>query len=168
MKKLIAIAGLALGMMLACSANAQKVTAAFPLLGGDYGNAIDTINNAETVTKYKKVEGSYDAMSVQIVITKISGTVGGTVTIVGSNDGVNFVDICRASVAATTLRPAYKDTLTPANQTTNTKIWTFSNAATTESGQTPAFGPYLYYGFKYVGTGTMSATVKGYLVPRKQ
>lgn len=169
MKKILAIALLAAGMLAFAPAKvkAQTVSTAFNMVGGDYGNVEDTINNAETVTKYLKLTGSYQSMSIQVVITKISGTVGGTVTIVGSNDGTNFVDICRASVAATTLRPAYKDTLTPANQTTNTKIWTFTNAATIESGQTPNFAPYLYYGIKYVGTGTMSAKIRGYVVPRK-
>lgn len=164
MKKYLLIAGLALMSCLA--ANAQVLQTASPLVGGDYGNAIDTINNSETVTKWIKVTQSYESQSIQVVITKISGTVGGTVTLVGSNDGTNFVDICRASIAATALRPSYSDTLVPTNVTTNTKIWTFSNAANTQ-GQTTDFGPYLYYGVKYVGTGTMSAKFRAYLVPRK-
>jgi hypothetical protein len=167
MKKLIAI--LALGFcMTATTAEAQQRRVAYDLKGGAYGNSVDTVDNTEAITKYLKVEGAYENLSIQVVITKISGTVGGTVIPVASNDGTNWVDISRASIAATTLRPAYKDTLTPANQTTNTKIYTFSNAATIESGQTNILQPYLYYGIKYTGTGTMSAKFRAYLVASKQ
>lgn len=165
MKKILLIAAIAL--IGSCTAIAQNIPAAFPLVGGTYGGVTDTVVNTASIVKFIKVTQSYDAMSIQAVITKISGTVAGTVTPVGSNDGVNFVDISRASVAATTLRTAYKDTLIPTNVTTNTKVWVFSKAAET-SGNTPEFGPYLYYGLKYTGAGTMSAKFKAYLVPRKQ
>jgi hypothetical protein len=164
MKKTFLLAVLALN--LGVSAQAQIVSSASILEGGAYGNAVDTVDNTESITKYVKVQNSNNNISIQVVITKISGTVGGTVIPVASNDGVNFVDISRPSIAATSLRPSYKDTLTPTNQTTNTKIYTFTKATATDAG-TSEYGPYLYYGIKYTGTGTMSAKFKAYAVGRK-
>ena len=164
MKKILSIA---LGLLLTLGASAQSITTASNLVGGAYGNTIDTVDNTDNITKYIKVTSAWQAMSIQVVITKISGTVGGTVTLVGSNDGTNFVDISQPSVAITALRPAYTDTLTPTNQTTNTKVWVIPTQGTANvSTNIPVYAPYLYYGVKYVGTGTMSAKFRAYLVPR--
>lgn len=163
MKKIILLAATAL--MISVSGISQNIPAAYPLVGGTYGFTVDTVVNTASVTKFILVKGSYQNISIQAVITKISGTVAGTVTPVGSNDGVNFVDISRPSIAETTLRPAYKDTLIPTNVTTNTKIYNFTPSVATD-GQASSYGTYLYYGLKYTGAGTMSATFKAYLVPR--
>lgn len=163
MKKIILALALAFAVNVGLS---QGVASATEMKGGAYGLTVDTVDNTEAIVKYSKVTQSHTAISMQAVITKISGTVGGTVIPVASNDGVNWVNISRASIAANTLRPAYKDTLTPANQTTNTKLWVFSNA-TAVDGQTPGYGPYLYYGIQYTGTGTMSAKFQGYIIGRK-
>lgn len=162
MKNLIiitAIAALFLG-----SASAQSIHGSYNLVGGAYGLTIDTVDNTDDIIKYIKVEGIYSVISIQAVVTKISGTVAGTIVPVVSLDGVNFVPASRASVAISALRPAYKDTLTCTNVTTNTKVWTFTNQANID-GSTPNFQPYLWYGLRYVGAGTMSAKFRAYLVP---
>lgn len=102
----------------------------------------DTIVNTGTETATLKLADSWNNVAVQVIVTKLSGTVGGTVTLMGSLDGTNYVS-------------ASTDTLTPTNVTTNTFIWNV----------TPS--KYLYYRIKYVGTGTMAATMAGYVLPRK-
>lgn len=163
MKKLFSI--IAIGALFIVGAQAQKVSSASLLVGGAFGNTIDTLDDAETITKFIKVQFSQSAMSMQVVITKISGTVGGTVTITASNDGVNFVDISSPSIAISALRPVYSDTLLPADVTTNTKIWTIPLNGS-QGTNVPTLAPYLYYGIKYVGAGTMSAKFEGFLVFR--
>lgn len=79
---------------------------------------------------------------IQSVVTKVSGTVGGSVILQGSLDGVNY-----KSIGA--------DTLTLANQTTNSHIWTLDNSR------------YYFYRTKATGTGTMNATIVSTLLPRK-
>lgn len=163
MKKIIISAMFSLALVL--GANAQVINTASSLVGGTYGNTIDTVVNTATITKYIKVPTSHRSISIQVVVTKISGTVAGTVRLVGSNDGTNFVDISSPSIAVTALRPAYKDTLTCTDVTTNTKIWTIPlNGA--QGTNVPVIPQYLYYGLTYTGVGTMSAKFRAYLVYR--
>jgi len=164
MKNIILL--LSLFTFIVIGASAQTVTSASSLVGGTYGLTVDTLDNTETITKYIKVTGSHKSMSLQLVVTKISGTVAGTCRPVASNDGTNFVDISSPSIAITALRPAYTDTITLANSTTNTKMWTMPMNGTLNASIVPAFPQYLYYGFSCTGSGTMSAKLRGYLVPR--
>jgi hypothetical protein len=97
----------------------------------------DTILNAGTEYATLKAQNAYTVATFQAVVTKISGTVAGTVVLQASLDGINYV-----SVGA--------DTLTNTNQTTNTHIWTVEPSK------------YLYYRLKATGSGTMSATIKGW------
>lgn len=163
MKKIILSAIFSLALVV--GVNAQVINTASSLVGGTYGNTIDTVVNTATITKYIKVPTSHRSISLQVVVTKISGTVAGKVTLQGSNDGVNFVDISSPSIAATTLRPAFTDTLTCTDVTTNTKIWTIPLNGIAGTNVVP-IPQYLYYGIKYVGSGTMSAKFRGYLVYR--
>jgi hypothetical protein len=112
-----------------------------------YGSTSDTIANSATGYVGITVNNYYKEVSFQAVVTKISGTVGGTVTLQGSNDGTNYV----------TVSASYSDvqTLTPTNQATNSKLFTVTGS------------PYKYYRLSYTGTGTMSATIKGYCVPNR-
>lgn len=96
-----------------------------------------TMTNTGTVNITQTVVGIYDRVSLQVVVTKYSGTVGGTCILQGSIDGTNYKDV-------------NTDTLTLANQTTNTKIWVLEGS------------PFYYYRIQCIGTGTMSAQAKGY------
>lgn len=94
-------------------------------------NGSDTITNTATVNLTLTVRGSYDSAVFQVVNTKLSGTAAGTSILYGSVDGTNY-----KAIGA--------DTLTNANQTTNTHIWELDNPK------------YPYYKIASVGSGTMS------------
>lgn len=127
--------------------NGQSTTATLANLTSTYSNAIDTVTNSATNTVTLRVKSWYKTIVIQPVITKISGTVGGTVTVQGSNDGTNY----------TTVSSSYSDaqTLTPTNQTTNTKLFKITGS------------PYAYYRVSYTGTGTMSAKLRAYFFGQK-
>lgn len=99
----------------------------------------DTITNTETEYVTITLSGSGTYVAIQVVATKLSGTVDGTVLLQGSVDGVNYVDIST-------------DTLQLANVTTNTKVWSVTG------------NPYLYYRLAGTGVGTMAARFYGYAV----
>lgn len=112
-----------------------------------YSLTSDTVDN--TGTGYVELTTSqyYDKISVQVVVTKLSGTAAGTVTLQGSNDGVNYVTYNSTLSSARTL--------TVTNQTTNTAVFVITGT------------PYKYHRLSYTGSGTMSCTLKGYLLPNK-
>lgn len=125
MKKFLSI--IAGCLILAVSASAQSIST-LPLVTGD------TVVNAAAVTKTMPIlTGGYAGFVTQPVITKISGTVGGTAILYSSLDGTNYVTT--------------GDTLTLANQTTNTTL--IRKAAPIAT----------YYKWIVTGTGTMSAQV---------
>lgn len=114
-------------------------------------NSGDTIVNTATEACSLKVVNSYKTITVHALITKISGTVGGTLTLQGSVDGVTFVTVDTATFITDGAA-----TYTPTNVASQSKIWVMENT------------PYLWYKLSYAGTGTMSATLKGYLLPRSR
>lgn len=141
MKKLILLAVAFLGF----ATFAQ--TTAISMLGSS-GSTSDTVTNTSTEYLTIKTTGNVSVYSFQFVGTKISGTVGGTVTLQSSVDGVNYTDV---DASLTTI-----DSYTNTNVTTNTYITTVSR---------PAF---LWYRFKVVGTGTMVQRIQGYLVGKNE
>jgi len=112
----------------------------------------DTITN--TGTKYNTLkigETSNANITIQANVTKLSGTVGGTISIEGSLDGVTYEALDSL---------LFFDSLpskTPTN-TTGTKgyIFVLNNNI------------YQYIRVKYVGTGTMSAKMSSLLLLRKK
>lgn len=134
MKKTLSILLVSFGLMLCMNSNAQVVT----MTGSG-----DTITNTETEYIYYKAATNY-VVSVQVQVTKLSGTVAGTVILEGSIDGTNY----------TTIREA--DTLTMTNTTSQGYLWTFSPS------------PYVYYRIKGTGSGTMAARIYGYMVSKKE
>jgi len=131
MKKFILIAVLGL-FSFAASAQVTQMTSR-------YSNTTDTVANTDTKYMYITVTASHENVSIQPVITKVSGTVAGTYFVQGSLDGTNYV-----SDIVTT------DSVTATNVTTNTKIWVLDSKA------------YKYYRVGYTGIGTMNATLKAY------
>lgn len=104
-----------------------------------------TNTNAATTTHTFTANGdlyNFDALSIQIVGTKTSGTVAGTAKIYGSIDGSNYVKISN-------------DTLAFADQSKNTYIWTFDKTR------------YKYYQVQVATTGTQVSTWVGYALGRK-
>jgi hypothetical protein len=109
------------------------------------GAATDTVTNSATGYVGLQIKSSYNTVTIQAVVTKISGTAGGTVTLQGSNDGVNYVTVSTDYSTA--------QTLSVTNVTTNTKIFIVTGS------------PYSYYRLSHTGTGTMSTTIRGYVMP---
>jgi uncharacterized membrane protein len=88
----------------------------------------DTATDA--TTKYVSTGVAFkDMVGIQVIVTKVSGTVAGTVLLQGTIDGTNYVDV-------------NTDTLTLTNQATNTKVWALSSV------------PYRIYRVKLTTTGT--------------
>lgn len=105
-----------------------------------YGNTLDTvINAAAKVTT--PVDGTVSnfriGVTAHVVVTKISGTVGGSLALQGSMDKVNWSTIGSAA--------------TPSDATAN---YSFNTTV-----------GWRYYRISYTGTGTMSASFKSYLYP---
>lgn len=148
MKKIFLAAIICFGL----SASAQVVNSASSLVGGTYGNTIDTVTNTASVKKYLICRASNSTLGIQATATKISGTMGGYAFPVASNDGVNFISI--ASVG---------DTVTwTTSASAQTYLWTFPKV-----NSTTTYAPYLYYGVQFTGVGTMSASFKGNIVGRQ-
>lgn len=98
----------------------------------------DTLTDTGSDTVSYTVTGTYKSISIQPVVTKISGTIGGTAILYGSLDNVTFIQL-------------NTDTLKMTNVTTNTKEWIIDSS------------PYHYYMVVFTGTGTMAAKTYGYL-----
>lgn len=110
-----------------------------------YSATSDTVDNAGsgyvgiTISKY------YSSISIHAVVTKISGTAAGTVTLQGSNDGTNYTTVVSSFASATTLSVT--------DVTTSHKIFTITGS------------PYKHYRLSYTGSGTMSCRLQGYFMP---
>ena len=132
MKKILFLASLVIGFV--SMASAQRATL-MPLVAGD------TIVNTGAVTKTFTASAGYSALGVQPVVTKISGTVGGTLFLYQSLNGSDYVKS--------------GDSLNLANVATNTVFWSHQTV------------PGVYYRVIATGTGTMSAVLRLNYVLRK-
>jgi hypothetical protein len=130
MKKFVFVAVALISSVAICSAQSQTCQSA-PVLG-------DTVVNTATVNKSVgtggRVTGAYSAASVQIIITKISGTVAGTTKLQGSLNGTNWEDIGSA--------------FTHTDVASQAKLFTITGGV-----------PYTYLRTTSTGSGTMSASV---------
>ena len=98
-----------------------------------YGNTLDTVvNTATKVTTVLSASSGTRGVTAQVVVKKISGTVGGSIGLYGSMDNVEWNLIGSAS--------------TPSDASAN-----YSFNTTTA---------WRYYRISYAGTGTMSASFK--------
>lgn len=137
MKKIIVLAGLTIGAALFTTVDVSAQNRMKPLL--------DTSTNSTTRNIVTDVIlNETGSLSLQYVGTKLSGTVGGKVYLEGSNDGANF--------------PSSQiiDSLTLADQTTNTKIFDVSQKRR------------LKYRFRVVTSGSQSLVNKGYWLEVKE
>jgi hypothetical protein len=130
MKKLIIIVGLVTGLVTSSDVKAQapiqqKTTA--------FGSHLDTVDNTEAhVTIPYRVDTWKNGITAQVVVKKISGTVGGTLALEGSMDGTEWNLIGSAT--------------TPSDASAN---YSFNTTVR-----------WYYYRVRYTGTGTMSASVR--------
>ena len=85
-------------MLIAIGVNAQApsgpaITNLGNMLSTPTHAVIDTITNAVAKSQYAIVKGTNQHVTVQSTLTKISGTVAGTVKLQGSVDGVVYNDV---------------------------------------------------------------------------
>lgn len=111
------------------------------------GNSLakDTVTNTAAKQWVKKLPGFNETITLQVVVTKISGTLGGTIIPVVSNDGVTW-------------------------STSSVVSGSTSFTVTDVTSQNVVFYPsrgFLYYGFQWTGTGTMSGSAAGNELNRK-
>lgn len=144
MKKLLSI--LTLGLLFAIAlpkeSNAQANTVY--LKSATSHVSTDTITNATVKTQYASISGYQDVLTIQTVVTKISGTTAGAVYLYGSLDNVNYVRIAT-------------DSLLLANvSTAQSKIWNV-NPSTVQ-----------YYQLKVVPSGTQSTKIVTKAIYRKR
>lgn len=132
MKKILFIA--IAGCLLSITSKAQTA------MTNPNGLALDTVSNSTAEGAVLQVKGYQSSVSIVVVVTKISGTVGGNIQWQGSNDGVNYATI---------------DTTALADATGNYQ-WS------------AAPKKFLYYKANLAGTGTMSASYKASLYTTKQ
>ena len=124
----------------------HETKAQYALISPTYGNPLDTVTNTGSKVLWKKITGDKTTVTVTVNITSISGTLGGTVIPIVSNDGVNFY-----------------------NGTANTisdSAYTVTNTASQGKAYTMKRG-FQYYGVQWTGTGTMVGSFSGTIVARK-
>lgn len=142
MKKLLILIAIALTV----SAQAQVIRLVNPILTPVTGAYIysDTVTNSATnfLTNKVQVVGRGIGVTVETTVTKISGTVAGTMTLQVSNDGTNFKAIpteeTQTGVATATALDVASQTFT----------WRINKV------------PYRWYRISWTGTGTMAASFK--------
>lgn len=136
MKKIIFL--LALSASVFCASAQYTKNSVVALTTTAFGNALDTVDNTEThITTPVRISNFHTGVTAHVVVTKISGTVGGSLALQGSMDGTNWSTIGSAS--------------TPSDASAN---YSFNT--------TVGWG---YYRISYAGTGTMSASFKAFLLP---
>jgi hypothetical protein len=115
-----------------------------------YSITSDTVVNTATIYLQSPAMTPAAATSttIWIAVTKISGTVGGTITLQGSLDGTNFkaINTVDTQTALATI------TATDASNTYHYRL---------------AASPFPYYRVSWTGTGTMSASFRAYVYRAK-
>lgn len=120
-------------------AKAQFGNAALmPLVAGD------TLVNSDTQNKIFTATAGYNAVTLQPIFTRLTGTGTGTVTLYGSLDGTNYKAIGSN---------AFNISASPTTVTTD--IWPLSLAS------------YVYYKTAVVSTGTVTGIIRIYYLLRK-
>lgn len=104
----------------------------------------DTVTNAATnyLTNKFLVSGAAQSVTIQWTAVKLSGTIAGTLTLLGSLDGLNFTAI----TGNNTIGNITVSTFTPTDVATQTKTWVLQN------------NPFPWYRVSWAGVGTMAAT----------
>lgn len=140
MKKFVLIGLIFAGLMAmipTISAEAQMYSPKL-LTTTSYGNTLDTVSNTATKVTTPSdglIQNWKNGLTAEVVVTKISGTVGGTLALQGSMNGTDWVTIGTAT--------------TPTDATNN---YGFNTTVR-----------YYYYRISWAGTGTMSASFKSYI-----
>lgn len=112
-----------------------------------YSLTRDTVTNTATITLTSTRVPVGNNVTVYVAVTKISGTVGGTLTLMGSFDGTTFkaLNTMDTQTALATIT---------ATDATNTYHWRLNG------------NPMPFYRVSWTGTGTMSASFTSRLQAR--
>jgi hypothetical protein len=133
MKKIFLI-GLMVGLLFTSQSYAQRATV-FPLVSAD------SLTNADTVNKVITLTAGYSGISIQPIVTKVSGTAAGSVVLYESLDGTNY--------------KSTGDTLSLTNTTTQSAIWH-------KTSPVP-----VYYKVTGISSGTVVEILRVYYVARR-
>jgi len=138
MKKLKIFILLAL-VALAGIENAQVLNFIQPLGSNITSDTVTNTATAYLTTPVAISPAPATSTTIWIAVTKISGTIGGTITLQGSLDGTNFkaINTVDTQTALATITPA------DASATYHYRL---------------AGSPFVYYRVSWTGTGTMSAS----------
>ena len=132
MKKILFLFALVVGMLTTQAQNSTVIN----------GNLVDTLQTGgDTVTYTISTTAGYSAIGIQPVVTKVSGTVAGSVILYGSLDGINYVSL--------------GDTMSLTDVATNTTLWA---KVTT---------PYTRYRLVFISSGTQVSIPRVYYVLRR-
>lgn len=129
-------------LVMAFTANAQRAT----LMATVVGDTVSTSASLDTVSKVITITGGYSALGIQVVGTKVSGTITAKAYLYGSLDGNNY-QLTDSSAAF-------------ANTSGAQSVW-FTKTST----------PYVYYKVQVRNVGGTTSTealaVKVYYVARR-
>jgi hypothetical protein len=135
------IGGLAAAIGIMTLAPARTEAQTISLVSTSNSLSKDTVTNTAVKKLVTVLKGYKATIGIQVDVTKISGTLGGALIPVASNDGVTYY-------------PAGSSTFT----------------VTDVASQGVLFNPpqgFAYYGVQWTGTGTMSGSIQAKLVARK-
>lgn len=151
MKKLFNILVVALLAVIATTANAQlqgRELTFYQTLGGSTNIPSDTVTNTGTNFLTSQFSGGgAGTTSIVVNVTKISGTVAGTLTLYG----------CNTNCGKTTATATNWVTVKQADLQTAVPTITPTDASAPYSWNIKG-SPYLYYRVSWTGAGTMSAS----------
>lgn len=120
---------------------AQSLPSQVTFTGASSTVAKTTLTNTDTAIGLIRLAGNYDVVTIQAIVNKTSGTVGGTVLLQASLDGTNYDAV---------------DSLVCSNQTVNFKHFKLGASN------------YYWYRLYYKTYGTQVSTLSTYYVARKQ
>ncbi len=87
MKKILFVLVTLIGLLSFTSVNAQRATL-MPTVAGD---TVSTSASLDTVSKVIPITDGYSALGIQVVATKVSGTITSKAYLYGSLDGTTYV-----------------------------------------------------------------------------
>ena len=138
----------ALGLVLMLLVGAVDNVQAQRSMLSPYGFASDTVTNTGVSYLTLQNKGVFGETIIQVVATEISGTTAGTISILGSIDGVNYKAMTIRD--ATTAIPTY----TATDVASQTNVWRITGNGA------------LYYRVSWTGAGTMAASFTAKLLSR--
>lgn len=124
--------------------NAQSCTTCGYLKSSPTHANVDTATNTDTVIQSITISGYWAVVTIMPTVTKISGTVGGTLSLYGSIDGSKYALIDTSDYTALNVA-----------------------GAQTFTGWTIVPSKYVSYQVRYITSGTMSAKLQTYAIWRK-